>query len=186
MNTDEKIQRARGFLQPGERILWSAEPPNGIVLRPSDAFMIPFSLLWGGFAIFWTFMAASTDAPFFFTLWGIPFVCVGLYMILGRFLVDAAKREATLYGITEKGVFEYRSFFGNHFNYLPNAANLPISSQRYDNSLMTITVGHVPASTYQTRGFELFVGGSNSYIEMVKVPNGYEAMKLLAQPQSAS
>src|SRR5262249_39590174 len=43
-----------------------------------------------------------TDAPVFFRLWGIPFVCVGLYMVAGRFFVDRNLRGKTYYGITNE------------------------------------------------------------------------------------
>ncbi len=58
--------------------------------------MIPFSIMWAGFALFWEFMVLMTDAPFFFKLWGIPFVLVGLYMLIGRFVVDAMQKEPHL------------------------------------------------------------------------------------------
>ncbi len=62
--------------------------------------MIPFSLLWCGFAIFWEVSVLSTDGPLIFKLWGIPFVIVGLYMAVGRFFIDAKQRAKMYYGVT--------------------------------------------------------------------------------------
>ncbi|GAV20043.1 hypothetical protein MMIC_P1004 [Mariprofundus micogutta] len=91
-------------LDASETLLWSAQPRQGMFLRPSDSMMIPFSMLWGGFAIYWEFQVITGDAPLFFMLLGLPFVFIGLYLIIGRFFYDAKMREKTFYGITDKRV----------------------------------------------------------------------------------
>jgi hypothetical protein len=110
-------------LDPGERLLWSGQPKQGVLLQPRDALMIPFSLMWGGFAVFWETMAlniprhthAGAQPPgaiaWIFPLWGIPFVLIGLYIIFGRFFYDAAVRKRTYYGITNQRLIILKTFF---------------------------------------------------------------------------
>jgi hypothetical protein len=94
----------QAYLQPGERLLWSAQPPQGVRLRATDALMIPFSILWTAFVIFWEAAVVASGAPLFFMLWGIPFVLVGLYLLLGRFWVEARQRARTYYGLTDNRI----------------------------------------------------------------------------------
>jgi len=99
-------------LLAGESLLWSGQPLRKIIFHQRDLFAIPFSLLWGGFAIFWEWGVTghfgnsgnSHSAPTFFTLWGIPFVIMGQYLIWGRFLYTAWKKGRTYYAVTNKRV----------------------------------------------------------------------------------
>jgi hypothetical protein len=99
-------------LTSGESLLWSGQPQRKVIFHSSDWAAIPFSLMWGGFAIFWEWAATghfgnasnSHAAPAFFTLWGIPFILVGQYMIWGRFIYIAWKKGRTYYAVTNKRV----------------------------------------------------------------------------------
>jgi hypothetical protein len=106
----EKLQPE---LIPGESIYWAGMPNPSVLFHASDWGMIPFSLLWGGFAIFWEtgvlgFWNTSKSSPHpvsdFMALWGIPFVLVGQYMIWGRFILDAWLKRRTFYAITNRRV----------------------------------------------------------------------------------
>lgn len=102
------IERSTTML-PGERMLWSGEPGRGILFQAIDVFLVPFSLLWCGFAVFWTFSATSMGAPGFFDLWGLMFVAFGLYFVFGRFVVDMWVRQKIRYTLTNRRILIERA-----------------------------------------------------------------------------
>lgn len=89
-------------LQPGERVLWSGQPAQGLIFRPIDAGLVPFSLLWGGFALFWNVGVWAGGAPLFFRLWGLPFLIAGLYVTVGRFFHARHLRSKISYTLTDR------------------------------------------------------------------------------------
>ena len=83
----------------GQGACWSGQPKQGLLLRGGDALLIPFSLMWGGIAFFWNATVwfglgepgrgAGQPMDWFFRLWGLPFLVVGLFIFAGRFWHDA-------------------------------------------------------------------------------------------------
>jgi len=91
-------------IDAGEHLLWAGQPRRGICFRRADIFMIPFSIIWASFTVFWEIMAFRENAPIFFRFWGIPFVLAGAYLVVGRFVWDAWRRTRTVYGVTDRRV----------------------------------------------------------------------------------
>ena len=138
-------QVASRQLGPSEHLLWSGRPRQGFMMRPSDALLIPFSLMWGGFAIFWEASVITSNAPFFFRLWGIPFVVVGLYLMVGRFVVDARARSRTAYAITDERVLIISGQLGASVRSL-SLSNLPeLTLEERPDRTATITFGPAPS-----------------------------------------
>ncbi len=118
------------YLDPGESLLWSGQPKQGLRLHASDWVAIPFSLVWCGFVFVWEAMALGIGlegkahahgptSPFswvalIFPLWGIPFILMGLYMLVGRFFVDAARRKRTWFGVTDRRLIIYSVLFSSN------------------------------------------------------------------------
>jgi hypothetical protein len=94
----------------GESVYWAAMPNPSVIFHSDDWAVVPFSLLWGGFAIFWEAGALGYwgsgsrggGPSLFMAIWGVPFVLIGQYMIWGRFLYDAWLKRRTYYAITNK------------------------------------------------------------------------------------
>jgi hypothetical protein len=108
----EVSSKVQSELMAGESLLWTGRPKLSVVFHSDDLYMIPFSLLWGGFAIFWEagvlgYWGNSTKhgtPSTFMALWGIPFIVMGQYMIWGRFLYDAWLKRRTYYAVTNRRV----------------------------------------------------------------------------------
>jgi len=109
----------RGQLAPGEKVVWEGRPKPGVLFTSADFLLIPFSIVWCAFAIFWTTTAsvvtwgpsaAGRSTPAFpFPIFGLMFVAVGLYFVIGRFAVDAWLRGRTRYALTERRVLIVRA-----------------------------------------------------------------------------
>ncbi len=113
-------------LAPKEKLAWAGKPKTGIAFRTSDILLIPFSIIWCGFALFWEataigitsgtiFKNGNSESMSFlsliFPLWGIPFVLFGLYFVFGRFWVDAKRRERCYYGVTDERIIILSGLF---------------------------------------------------------------------------
>lgn len=94
----------RSRLRPGERVLWRGQPDVMAYSMRGAWYTIPFSIAWCAFAIFWEATVLTMGAGLFFSLWGLPFVAIGLYMVFGRILVARSEARRTHYALTEQRV----------------------------------------------------------------------------------
>jgi hypothetical protein len=151
-----------------EKVVWAGQPDARFHFSGGDVFLVPFSLLWGGFALVWEagvlgFFGSDGPAPTFFALWGIPFVLVGQYFIWGRFLYKAYKNRRTFYALTNQRALILRTTRSRQLqtlflNQLPTISK----TARRDGS-GTLAFGYSPswaAGAYANSGMEFFGGRS--------------------------
>lgn len=150
-------------LGPNERLLWSGRPKQGFTLRAFDLFLIPFSLLWGGFAIFWEVGVITSGAPFFFWLWGIPFVLVGIYFIVGRFFVEALQRTKIYYALTNERVMIMSGLITRSVKSLNllTLSEINITQKRDGTGTITFGPSYPMSGMYRSSSWP----GMNSYAE---------------------
>jgi len=110
---DDMNRLIERHLAPGEQVIWSGRPAQGLMLRPGDAITIPYSILWAGFAFFWETSVILSHAGLF-ALLGVPFVLTGLYITVGRFFYDAYQRSQTVYAVTDERVMFVQGRDGNN------------------------------------------------------------------------
>ena len=158
MNFDAQ-QAIQKELDSGERLLWAGAPKQGTIFRSSDILMVPFSLLWGGFAIFWETMALQIPTNkagaigIVFPLFGIPFVLIGLYMIFGRFIYDSKKRSKTFYGLTNQRAIIVSGLLGKNVKSLNLRTLSDVSLSENANGYGTIVFGQ------ENQMMSVFMGG---------------------------
>jgi hypothetical protein len=131
-------------LDRGERQLWTGVPRQGLVLRPSDAMEIPFSIFMAGFAVFWVSGVLHDGAPLF-ALFGIPFVVAGFYALIGRFWVDSWRRARTTYAVTSDRIIINSGLFTSTLKSLNLRTLSDVTLEERKDGSGTITFGTAPA-----------------------------------------
>ncbi len=145
--TFEIDQKLRPELARDERLLWSGVPQPGLRWRASDWFAVPFTLFWFYMVMFGTRHGVQAEQPpLYLTAEGMPFVLVGLYMLVGRFFVDWYQRTRTYYGLTDQRVIILNGLFSRQVKSLPLATLSDISLSERSNASGSISFGPVAAA----------------------------------------
>ena len=129
-------------LLPNEGVVWWGRPRQGLMLTPRDGLLIPFSFVWGGFSIFWEATVLMGNAPVPFALFGMVFVVIGLFLIVGRFFVDAWLRSRMVYALTDRRVLIARSGPWASFRALNRDAQPEVTLNERAGGRGTITFGN--------------------------------------------
>jgi hypothetical protein len=139
-------------LDRGERVLWSGQPRQGLTLRGVDIFVIPFSLLWGGIPTVAGLASAQQGEPFG-ALVAVPFGLIGIYLLVGRFFVDAAQRRRTFYALTNERIVIVSGLWSQNVNSLSLRTLDQIDVSSRANGRGTISFGRSPYGSFAVPGW---------------------------------
>ena len=153
MNPDIENE-LRPQLSHDEKLLWTGRPKTGIRFRPMDFYLIPFSIIWLSFAVFWESIALRSGV-IFMAVFGLAFVCIGLVFSIGRFFIDAQKRKNTTYGITDSRVIIKSGLFARELKSLPLRNLSDLSYKEKADGSGSISLGPAITSPFgmRRRGF---------------------------------
>jgi hypothetical protein len=158
-----------GRLSDDERLLWTGRPDPNALFGIADYFLVPFSLLWGGFAFAWEALvivallrgeerSANGGSLWFFAVFGVIFVITGVYLIAGRFVYKRARNRRTRYAVTDRRVLSVIRLFGEHSQAEQLDGIASLSKSVASSGCGSIFFGDVPpwSRTYANTGMDLF------------------------------
>jgi hypothetical protein len=108
----------QGEIAPGERVLWSGPPVQGLRFESEDLPKSSFGLIFFAFSVFWVHGAsiqssgANSTSGSLFPLFGVPFVLIGFYLLVGHFFWRALGRKYSEYAVTNQRVIMRSGILG--------------------------------------------------------------------------
>ena len=145
-------------LEPGERLLWSDRPAQGVILRVWDVVLVPVGLCWATAVTAWLVAAWRDGAPLGVRGVGALALLPGIWLGVGRLFADWRVRARTLYGITDKQVIEVRQRRHAEVWSVPIHDIAPVDLTAYGSGRATIEYGPVDGPE---RDLRLLPAGSN-------------------------
>src|SRR5207237_9018675 len=91
--------RVDAELAPGERLVWTGQPRPDLAARPAFC-LLPFGIVFGGFAVVWMVMAGVVTAGFLAPC-GLPFLAIGIWLMFSPLWLRRMARN-TAYGLTDR------------------------------------------------------------------------------------
>jgi len=178
------------YLDPDESLLWQGTPVTGLRFPPKAALTSFGGLFLLGFALFWTLGAGAgilsgawrsegTGMRVFmviFPLFGLPFVALGVYLVIGHYFHDAKRRRQTRYALTNRRAliaYHGRPFSLRSWPILPDTmldyAPGPEASISFATELQVDSEGD---KSYSRIGFDRITEGDAVYRLIRKIQRG--------------
>lgn len=132
-NYNNEFQR---FLQEDEELIWTGKPNPNFNKMTGRFITIPFGIFFLGFALFWTISASGFSV--IFSLFGIPFIFVGIFILFGLPIFQKSMKNKTSYAITNKRIIIYKRTFNESINEIRLQNISSMNLVNYNNEVGTI------------------------------------------------
>jgi hypothetical protein len=149
-------------LSPGERIEWVGRPDPAKHFTRGDVFLVPFSIMWGGFAIVWETLAIGNGDGVFFALWGPPVHRARPLLRVRAVRRQGNRKRRTIYAVTNRRVLTIvRGRRGESVEAMYLRSIPSVSTSAASNGRGSVLFGST-ASWYANSGMELFTRGQTA------------------------
>ncbi|MGI9370798.1 MAG: aspartate carbamoyltransferase catalytic subunit [Ruegeria sp.] len=96
------------LLDRGEKIIWQGRPDGEFSIKDVSIVLVFFGFFFAGFAVFWVAMASQ--ASILFSLFGLPFVAAGFFLVANGIFGRTFRRRRSWYTLTDRRAFIATNF----------------------------------------------------------------------------
>jgi hypothetical protein len=134
--------RWEDYFQPGERLLWQGAPAPGFHDWPQLVFMsifgTPFLAAGSALSFGGLWFATQSESPaqlgmtLLATVFGLPFLGIGLYLVIGQWLMAQAAPRRIRYALSTRAAYVAKRFWARDLAIYPISAGtaLELKSRR--------------------------------------------------------
>jgi hypothetical protein len=140
-------------------------------------------MVWGGFVLFWENAALRSANRPDSMVFGMLFVAAGLYLMIGRFFLDAYVRSKTSYALTDNRLLIVREGLLNGIQSF-QLSQLP-SAQIRSSSAGTGTID-LASGTGSSRSMAAWTPALARGARLLKIENAWQVFTLIQQTQLQS
>ena len=180
-------------LAADEALLWVGQSSTHKLFTRFDLFLIPFSIFWCGLAIYWEYSALlviirqSHGPGLFSPLFGLLFVLIGIYLMVGRFFYKNYQKQNTFYALTNQRVLISKTAKKNlQTQWIHEISTIHKSVDSA--GIGTLIFGNIPmfGSFYGNTGLDFLASQyNNDVMALYDIPNAEEVYHQISQLQSA-
>ena len=172
----------RPHLLPDERVVWTGRPVRGLLLTENDWLLIPLSVLWAAVALYAMGGVFFSGATLISLLIGAAFGLATLFVVAGRFAVDAWIRSRTVYALSTRRALEIRAALIPKLLTAPLGGAVDLREGRGGRG--TLTFQRPPdlgafAAAFRRRGsWQFLLPGVADHVRVLAIEDPMEAYRL--------
>jgi len=162
-------------------MVWTGRPAGGLLLTGADWVLIPLSLIWSVVALYAVGAAFFSGTTIISLVLGTVFGLATLFVVAGRFAIDAWIRSRTVYALTTRRALQIRATLSPKLLTAPIGGAVDLREERGGRG--TLTFGRPPdlgafvAAFGRRGGWQLWLPGVTDNVSFLAIEEPMEAYR---------